>query len=66
MASVSHPTNGTVTFDVNTQTVTFVPTSGYTGTAVHVHDRELGRRDGFRQRFVDGEPNGEYLEPFQR
>ena len=33
VASVSQPTNGTVTYDANTQTVTFVPTSGYTGAA---------------------------------
>jgi hypothetical protein len=33
VASVSQPINGTVTFDASTQTVTFVPTSGYTGPA---------------------------------
>jgi Domain of unknown function (DUF4082)/Cadherin-like domain/Bacterial Ig domain len=31
--SVSNPTNGTVTYDATTQTVTFVPTTGYTGPA---------------------------------
>jgi len=33
ITGVSNPTNGTVTYDSTTQTVTFVPASGYTGAA---------------------------------
>jgi hypothetical protein len=33
ITGVSNPTNGSVTYDGNTQTVTFVPTSGYLGAA---------------------------------
>jgi len=33
ITGVSNPTNGTVTYDTNTQTVTFVPTNNYTGPA---------------------------------
>jgi hypothetical protein len=33
VTGVSNPTNGTVTYDANTQTVTFVPTTNYTGAA---------------------------------
>ena len=33
IAGVSNPTNGTVSFNANTQAVTFVPTTNYTGTA---------------------------------
>jgi len=31
--SVSNPTHGTVTYNSSTQTVTFTPTGGYTGSA---------------------------------
>ena len=30
---VSNPSNGTVSYDANTQSVTFVPVTGYSGTA---------------------------------
>ena len=30
---MSNPSNGTVTYNASTQTVSFVPTAGYTGTA---------------------------------
>ena len=33
ITGVSNPSNGTVTYDSSTQTVSFVPTAGYTGTA---------------------------------
>lgn len=33
VTGVSNPSNGTVSYDANAQTVTFVPTSGYSGTA---------------------------------
>jgi hypothetical protein len=33
ITGVSNPTNGTVSFSAGTQTVTFVPTAGYTGPA---------------------------------
>ena len=33
IAGVSNASNGTVSYDPNTQTVSFVPTAGYTGTA---------------------------------
>ena len=33
ITGVSNPSNGTVTYDSSTQTVNFVPTAGYTGTA---------------------------------
>jgi hypothetical protein len=33
VTGVSNPSNGTVSYDANAQTVTFVPTSGYNGTA---------------------------------
>ena len=33
ITGVSNPSNGTVSYDPNTQTVSFVPTTGYSGTA---------------------------------
>lgn len=33
ISGVSNPSNGTVTYNASTQTVTFVPTTGYTGPA---------------------------------
>jgi len=33
ITGVSNPSNGTVTYNASTQTVSFVPTTGYTGTA---------------------------------
>jgi hypothetical protein len=33
LTGVSNPTNGTVSYNANTQTVTFVPNANYTGTA---------------------------------
>lgn len=33
ITGVSSPTNGTVSYDANAKTVTFVPTAGYSGTA---------------------------------
>ena len=33
ITGVSNPNNGTVTYNSNTQTITFVPTAGYTGPA---------------------------------
>jgi hypothetical protein len=33
LTGVSNPTNGTVSYSASTQTVSFVPTAGYTGTA---------------------------------
>jgi Domain of unknown function (DUF4082)/Cadherin-like domain/Bacterial Ig domain len=33
LTGVSNPLNGTVSYDPNTQIITFVPTAGYTGTA---------------------------------
>jgi hypothetical protein len=33
ITGVSSPSNGTVTYDPSTQTISFVPTDGYTGTA---------------------------------
>ena len=33
ISGVGNPTNGTVTYSAGTQTVTFVPTTGYTGAA---------------------------------
>jgi hypothetical protein len=37
ITGVSNPTHGTVSFDANTNTVTFTPTNGYTGTATFTY-----------------------------
>ena len=42
ITGVSNGTNGTVSYDANTQTVSFVPTNGYTGTASFTYSIRVG------------------------
>jgi Domain of unknown function (DUF4082)/Bacterial Ig domain/Cadherin-like domain len=43
ITGVSSPTNGTVTYDASTQTVSFVPTNGYTGAAGFAYSIDDGQ-----------------------
>ena len=49
ITGVSSPSNGTVTYDPSTQTISFVPTTGYTGAAgftYSIGDGQSATRNG--------------------
>ncbi len=46
ISGVSNPSNGTVSYDANAQTVTFTPTAGYTGSASFDYSITDGQSSG--------------------
>ena len=51
ITGVSNPTNGTVSYDPNTQSVTFVPATGYSGAASFTYSiGDTNGRNSLRER----------------